>query len=585
MKMRLREKDPNSIDWVNAKSQSLQSREDLLNLDPAFARSLSRELGVHHLNDRLCPALLTNGRAGLFCIQSARFEDQSLATLDLLVSKGFHMSDPAIFLLPLSLLLSLNEEGATIGGSAKRMHVSLPSKDQPGQRSSVNAAFDEILQWACHHHASDIHINVLRQSPWSGIRFTLGGKYVLPERFNRMPSNVLLDMLSVLWMDVVGGNGAVFDPNIEQQGRLNRIVEGRQVQLRWASLATDRGPSVCLRLLMLDQAESTPHLSELGYLPSQVQAMERCQAAPGGAIVLAGTVGAGKSTTIATLMRRIPSQRKVITIEDPVEYLIPNALQNTVARDLGHDDLVAFDAKLKTVKRCAMNDLLIGEIRDQVGGRAFIDMAGTGVSLYTTVHASSALLIPERLSSELIGVPRDLLSTPGVFKLLVYQRLMPTLCQHCAMNIDQILVDAEWTCAQQQIRARQWKESWIEKLERTFQADIRRIRFRNAEGCDACRHPGLRDLNGFDGRTVLAELIEPGLEPDFLTCLTDRDPMALNRWFESRPRSALSEPDMEGKSAFECALYKVLVGQIDPRDVEIQFKEVCRWPGSRQHVH
>jgi type II secretory ATPase GspE/PulE/Tfp pilus assembly ATPase PilB-like protein len=333
---------------------------------------------------------------------------------------------------------------------------------------------------------------------------------------------------------------------------------------------------------MLDQPESTPGLAALGYLPSQVQAMERCQATPGGAIVLAGTVGAGKSTTIATLMRRIPSQRKVITIEDPVEYLIPNALQNTVARDLGHDDLIAFDAKLKTVKRCAMNDLLIGEIRDQVGGRAFIDLAGTGVSLYTTVHASSALLIPERLASELIGVPRDLLSTPGVFKLLVYQRLMPTLCQHCALFINQILADEHWTCAQQQIRTRGWKKRWIEKLECTFQADISRIRFRQDKGCDACRKPGLNDLNGFEGRTVIAELIEPGLEPGFLACLAERDPMELHRWFESRPKAALNDPDMTGKSAFECALYKALVGQIDPRDVEVQFKDINRWPGSRQ---
>lgn len=578
MKMRLREKEPRSVDWIQAKSMPLNNREDLLKLDPAFVRTLSRELGVAHLSDKFCPVLFSNGKAGLFCIQSARYEDQSLATLDLLVSKGFQMADPAIFLLPLSLLLSLNE-----GGSVTRMQMTLPSNDQPGKRSSVNAAFDEILQWACQHRASDIHVNVSRQSAWSGIRFTLGGRYVLPERFSRMPSNVLLDMLSVIWMDVVGGNGAVFDPNIEQQGRLNRIVDGRPVQIRWASLATDRGPSVCLRLLTLDRADTTPGLSALGYLPSQVLAMERCQSTPGGAIILAGTVGAGKSTTIASMMRQIPSHRKVITIEDPVEYLIPNALQNTVSRDLGQDDLVAFDAKLKTVKRCAMNDLLIGEIRDQVGGRAFVDLAGTGVSLYTTVHASSALLIPERLASELVGVPRDLLSTPGVLKLLVYQRLMSTLCQECALFIDQVLVDDNWKCAYQQMRTRSWKKRWLSQLENVFQSDIGSIRFRRDQGCGACRQPGLSDLNGFAGRTVIAELIEPGIEPGFLASLIDRDPMAMHRWFETRPKAVLSRPDMEGKSSFECALYKVLAGQIDPRDVELQFKEVGRWTGMPAH--
>ena len=573
MKLRLREKEPVSLNWINAKSLWLRSSEDLHTLDPGFERSLSRELGVHHLSDRLCPALLTSGKAGLFCIQSARHEDQTLATLDLLVSRGFQMADPAIFLLPLSLLLSLNE-----GGSSKAKHSISAGKDQPGQRSSVIAAFDEILQWACQHRASDIHMNVSRHLTSSEIRFTLGGQYVLPERFSRMSSKLMLDMLSVVWMDVVGGNGAVFDPNIEQQGRMNRMVDGRQVQIRWASLSTDRGPSVCLRLLMLDQGEAKLSLSQLGYLPTQVQAMERCQASPGGAIILAGTVGAGKSTTIATLMRSIPSQRKVITIEDPVEYLIPNALQNTVSRDLAQDDLSAFDAKLKTVKRCAMNDLLIGEIRDQVGGRAFIDLAGTGVSLYTTVHASSALLIPERLASELIGVPRDLLSTPGVLKLLVYQRLMPTLCQHCALDVEQMLGDGQWKCAQQIIRTASWKKQWLERMSNTFQTDMSRVRFRQEQGCDSCRKPGLSELNGHDSRTVLAEVIEPGLEPEFLGCLASRDPLSLSRWFDSRPRSVLSDADMTGKSVFESALYKVLGGLIDPREVELQFMQVSRWP-------
>ncbi len=580
MKLRLREKEPRSLNWVNAQSMWVRSTDEFNKLEPGFERSLSRELGVHHLSDRLCPALLTDGKAGLFCIQSARHEDQTFATLDLLVSRGIEMADPAIFLLPLSLLLSLNE-----GSSSRVRHPGHASKDQPGQRSSVIAAFDEILVWACQHRASDIHMNVSRHLSNSEIRFTLGGQYVLPERFSRMPSKLLSDMLSVVWMDIVGGNGAVFDPNIEQQGRLNRTVEGRQVQIRWASLATDRGPSVCLRLLTLDQGETTLSLSQLGYLPSQVEAMERCQASPGGAIVLAGTVGAGKSTTIATLMRSIPSQRKVITIEDPVEYLIPNALQNTVARDLGQDDLSAFDAKLKTVKRCAMNDLLIGEIRDQVGGRALIDLAGTGVSLYTTVHASSALLIPERLASELIGVPRDLLSTPGVLKLLVYQRLMPTLCQHCALDTDQMLLDAGWKCAQQIVRTPIWKKHWLERLANTLQADISRVRFRQELGCESCRQPGLSELNGYDGRTVLAEVIEPGLESEFLVCLARRDPISLYRWFDSRPKSALSDADMAGKSVFECALYKMLGGLIDPREVEIQFMQVSRWPGSRVNEH
>src|SRR5690606_38069655 len=123
-------------------------------------------------------------------------------------------------------------------------------------------------------------------------------------------------------------------------------IRGRPVMLRWASLATDAGPSVCLRLLRLD-ARAGQDLAALGYLPQQVATLHAACGVEGGAIVLAGVVGSGKSTTIATLMSRIPESHKVITLEDPVEYLIPGALQNTVARALDDTEGGVFDAKLK----------------------------------------------------------------------------------------------------------------------------------------------------------------------------------------------------------------------------------------------
>src|SRR3546814_7578327 len=81
---------------------------------------------------------------------------------------------------------------------------------------------------------------------------------------------------------------------------------------------------------------------------------------------------------------------------DPVEYLIPAAIQNTVVRNL---DVAAHDnyaAKLRALKRSAMTDVLLGEIRDIETGKAFMDLAGSGVNVYTTVHAPSAALIPQR---------------------------------------------------------------------------------------------------------------------------------------------------------------------------------------------
>src|SRR5690606_16973380 len=125
-------------------------------------------------------------------------------------------------------------------------------------------------------------------------------------------------------------------------------------------------------------------------------------------------------------------------IEDPVEYRIPGAIQNTVVRDLDANAQDAFAAKLRAIKRAAMNDVLLGEIRDDETGRAFMDLVGSGVNVYTTVHASSASLIPARLASDFIRVSPDFLATPGMLKLLVYQALMPVLCARCALPLDAI---------------------------------------------------------------------------------------------------------------------------------------------------
>jgi type II secretory ATPase GspE/PulE/Tfp pilus assembly ATPase PilB-like protein len=302
-----------------------------------------------------------------------------------------------------------------------------------------------------------------------------------------------------------------------------------------------------------------------------VQALHRARAGEGGAVILAGVVGSGKSTTIATLMREIPPDRKVITLEDPAEYLIPNALQNTICRTLDEKDDASFDIKLKTIKRSAMNDLLIGEIRDAAGGRALMDLAGCGVNLYTTVHAGSALLIVDRLCSSFIGVARDLLSTPGILKLLVYQCLIARLCRHCAQNADQVIAADRWSCVNGIARDAEWFKRWLKMIETSLDICTKGLRFRRESGCEHCLSGSVSSLNGTQGRTVVAEMIEPIAEPFFLEGLKSRDGLGLYDWFHSRPRSHFSDLDMRGKTAMQCAIYKMSQGWIDPRHVESKF--------------
>lgn len=549
-----------------ARVQRVDSQSELANLQPV-RRMLRDEFDIGASSNRYCPLQFEDGSVAIATLESYQDSDQVDELERMVLRRQYRLADPARLVMPATLLLALVRGQITAATLRSRQgrHIA--------ERSSMADAFHDMVAWGVEHDASDLHLNVCTLSAESEVRYTIAGRYIAPQRFARMPTVTLMEILAVAWMDIQGGNGAVFDPTLEQQGRINLEVQGRPIMLRWASLATDAGASVCLRILRLD-ARVDAGFDDLGYLPGQVAMLDRARNSEGGAIVLAGVVGSGKSTTIAALMSMIPPTRKVITLEDPVEYLIPGALQNTVSRSLDEARHDVFDAKLKTVKRSAMTDLLVGEIRDRETGRAFVDLAGSGSSLYTTVHAGSAMSIPDRLASEFIGVSRDFLATPGMLKLLVYQALLPVLCGQCALTVEQLPEAAP-------------AEGWAVYLGRfstLYGADSGRLRFRNPLGCPACRLRGLPELYGLAGRTVVAEMIEPGTDDVFLENLRRGDNVAQRRYLAATRSSSYDDADMRGKTAMECAVYKALQGLIDPRDIEQRFKAYATVELERNNV-
>jgi len=507
-----------SLRFNAARAVDIPSHEDLLAMQPAFVKALAAELRVREISSRLCPVLLADHSVAIFSLAEHVGSDQADALAGHIRAEGYRLAEPQRYVLaaPLLLAVARNQLGETDKARAA-------SSLSP---TALAQAFQDMVEWGVRHGASDLHINIRSTDADSEVRYTLSGRYVAPERFRRIPTTMLFDMLSVAWMDIRGGNGAVFDPLAEQQGSLLRQVDGKPVLLRWASLSTDHGPSVCIRLL--ERTANSQHLTleQLGYLPEQIGAIEQAMRTPGGAVIFAGAVGSGKSTTLASLVSRIPEDRKVITLEDPVEYLIPRALQNTVVRGTGFEAADGFSVKLRALKRSAMNDVLLGEIRDRETGAAFMDLAGAGVSVYTTTHALSARLIPERLASDFIGVSRDFLCIPGVLKLLVYQALLPVLCPHCAQ----------------------------EGIHRNGVGGSE-IRRRNPKGCSQCRAGADSALWGYAGRTVVAECIAPAAVPGFLESLRI-------------PGRAVAA---DGQTALDCAVGKALVGHVDLSDVEACF--------------
>ena len=516
----------------SARAVVLDGARGLADLDPPVRRPLAAEFGARALSDRICPAEMADGTVALFALAEHVGSDQADELSRRIESAGRRMADPPRYVLSAALLLALAR------GGAGQPATSFPRERTP---TALAGVFQDMVEWGVRHGASDLHLNVCRDEAESEVRYTLAGRYIAPERFRRMPTALLLDVLAVAWMDIRGGNGAVFDPLAEQQGSLLRQVDGRDITLRWASLAADRGPSVCLRFLERHARPRPASLEALGYRRDQVEQIERVMRSEGGAIVFAGTVGSGKSTTLATLIAGLPPHRKVITLEEPVEYRIEHAVQNTIGRYLDREAHDGYAAKLRALKRSAMTDVLLGEIRDAETGRAFMDLAGSGVNVYTTVHAPSAAGIVDRLASEFVGIPRDFLQTPGILKLLVFQALLPTLCPACAMPA------LAHHLARGGTRPAAYWEHWLAGIESAWPCSREALRLRNEAGCGQCRVAQLPELAGYRGRTVAAECLEPGL-----------------------PRGALV-PHVPGRGAMAHAMDKALRGEIDPRDVEVRF--------------
>ena len=509
--------------------------DQLASMTPQFVRSLSTMFDVDAIAGRLSPVLLSDKTVAIFALAEHVGSDQADELARRISGMGFVSAEPARYVLAAPLLLAIARNQLTAESLATATGLAFTQST-----TALADAFRDMVEWGVRQGASDIHLNGRLAEPESEVKYTVSGRYLAPERFRRMPTSTLLDMLSVAWMDIRGGNGAVFDPGIEQQGSMLRRIDGKDVMIRWASLAADAGPSICLRLLARDASLRLPGLAELGYLPDQVEMIDRAMMSEGGAVVFAGAVGSGKSTSLASLLCSLPAQRKLITLEDPVEYVIPGAIQNTVARNLDVSAHNSYASKLRAIKRSAMSDVLLGEIRDHETGRAFMDLAGSGVNIYTTVHAPSAALIPQRLTSDFIGVTPGFLDTPDIFKLLVFQVLVPMLCMQCALPAKRLLDGGAHINGLHRSGA-QWK-AWLELIEHLHTCKLDGARIRNPKGCPACRQARLPELNGYAGRTVAAEIIEPAVNAD--------------------PK----------RSALQTAILKAAQGQVDLRDIEWRFQ-------------
>lgn len=488
-------------------------------------------------------------------------EDDLIAISQLLPQSGWILAegDNAWFVEP-NLLISV-AQGHVRNNRIEQIRSM--AKDQ--SKAALWHTFLNIVQWGFDNHANDIDFILRVEEAMSCVAFKIDGLYIYPDRW-RMPTRTLLQALGIAYQYGDGGNDPTFNPNIEQQCMIDvDLTNQERGRLRWSGMRIDGGCIVTTRLQKLSSMSQIKSLESAGYLPSQILLFENALSNHGGMLVLSGTVGTGKSLTLSVLMSMLPKDRKIISLEDPVEFVIPNVHQRTVVRDMLSQDDRDFAAAVRALLRSALDGLLFGEVRDIPAGKVVRAVLESGHDIYTTVHARDALGIFARLSSPEINIPLEVLSAPGSIKLCVNQALIPRLCGNCAL--DHVAAGIE--------------EEYLLTFGHLYEVSPRQLRFRNPRGCPACFNKDLPQFNGYSGRSVAAEMLVPDQELSQLVMEGNRFEQAM--WWKDQSDGRIDTPDLSGKSTMEVALTKACMGWHDVRDIEHRFTsfEHLRW--QKQH--
>jgi general secretion pathway protein E len=249
-------------------------------------------------------------------------------------------------------------------------------------------------------------------------------------------------------------------------------VRGTDIDFRISTIPTAFGESVVMRIL--DRSRVELDLAKLGFSPTVISALDALLHEPNGIVLVTGPTGSGKTTTLYTLLKALNSDdRKLFTVEDPIEYQLTRVNQVQVQPAIGLD----FPHALRSILRQDPDIIMIGEIRDLETARIAIQASLTGHLVFSTLHTNSAAATMTRLLD--MGVESYLLAS--TVKAVLAQRLVRRLCPSCSVPHG----SAEF-----------WKVELASKTRDRETANIRQ-----PTGCAECHH------SGFSGRTTIAELL------------------------------------------------------------------------------
>ena len=286
--------------------------------------------------------------------------------------------------------------------------------DEADEEATVMNFVNQVFREALRERATDIHVEPLERD--LRIRYRIDGRLLeVPVPPNmRLLQNSLISRLKIMaHLDIA-------ERRLPQDGRINLELDGDPIDVRVATIPSVNGESVALRLLTRQKFD----MAKLGLDAATEATIRKLIALPNGIILVTGPTGSGKSTTLYTLLRELNTKdRRIVTIEDPVENKLDGVVQIAVKSEIN----LTFAAGLRSILRGDPNVIMVGEMRDQETVEIAIRGALTGHLVLSTLHTNDAVSGISRLLD--MGIEPFLVSSS--VRAFQAQRLVRTLCPSC----------------------------------------------------------------------------------------------------------------------------------------------------------
>ncbi|MFG1282497.1 GspE/PulE family protein [Xanthobacter autotrophicus] len=303
--------------------------------------------------------------------------------------------------------------GITEAGSA-RADDDIDSLRDLASGAPVVRAVNDLLEKAMELRASDIHIGPFRGT--IEVRMRIDGLLrVVPAPADVLPQAVISRIKILAGLDIA-------ERRLPQDGAARLKLGRSEIDVRVALMPTQHGEAAVIRLLPRDRG--LLNMDKLGLSPGDAEILKRLLALPHGMVVVTGPTGSGKTTTLATILSILNEPtRKILTIEDPVEYEIKGVYQSQVKPSIG----LTFAAALRSFLRHDPDVIMVGEVRDPETAHIAVHAALTGHLVLTTLHTDTAAASVPRLLD--LGVEGFLLKS--TLRAVIAQRLVRQLCDRC----------------------------------------------------------------------------------------------------------------------------------------------------------